>query len=568
MAISKEIDDNRSLKLEKNLSLTKATFEFAPVGLLVVDQNNKILLYNQKFIELWEISSVDLLNQDQATELFKYMQTKATATLEFTPPIKQVLISEVELKNGTCLEQIINTKFSETEVPGIIYSFHDISQRKNLEKQLEQQAAFDILTGLPNRHLLIDRLQQNIAFAKRNNGYIATLFIDLDSFKAVNDTFGHNVGDQLLQIFGQRLKQYIREHDTVARLSGDEFVVLITSATFDLKYFYKIVERFFERIIEPYNLANQEIIVTASMGISFYPQDGQDPDTLIKNADIAMYHVKEQGKNTFEFYNKAMSEQLLERLQLENGLHTALQKNEFSLNYQPIIDLKNNKIVAMEALLRWQHPKLGLIPPNTFIPVAESTGTIFPIGLWVLKTACAQLKSWHNNNLPLIKISVNISERQLRETDFVKTVELVLKETRLEAKYLEIEMAERVFLSSGNVILPTLMELKQLGIGINIDDFGTCYSKLSLVKQFPVDAIKIDRTFIKEVDHHPGIKAIVQSMATVANNLHLNVIAEGVETKEQLEVLSKLFTNEAQGYYFGKPTSAEEAGNMLIKDQN
>ena len=565
MNISKEIDEDRSIRLEKNLLLTKATFEVAPVGLLIVDQNNKILLYNQKFIEMWEISSVELLNKDQAMELFKYMQTKTTTPLEFSPAAKQILITEIAMNNGTCLEQFINTKFNENEMPGVIYSFHDISQRKYLEKKLEQQAAFDILTGLPNRHLLIDRLQQNISFAKRNNSYIALLFIDLDAFKAINDTFGHNVGDQLLQIFGQRLKQYIREHDTVARLSGDEFVVLITSATFDLKYFYKIIERFFERIIEPYNLANQELIVTASMGISFYPQDGQEPDTLIKNADIAMYHVKEQGKNTFEFYNKAMSEQLLERLQLENGLHTALQKNEFFLNYQPIIDLKDNKIVAMEALIRWQHPKLGLIPPNTFIPVAEATGTIFPIGLWVLRTACAQLKSWHNNNLPLIKISINVSERQLKQTDFVKTIELVLKETRLEAKYLEIEMAERVFLSSGNIILPILMELKQLGVGINIDDFGTCYSKLSLVKQFPVDAIKIDRTFIKDVDHHPGIKAIVQSMATVANNLHLNVIAEGVETKEQLEVLSTLFTNEAQGYYFGRPTSAEEAGNLLSK---
>ncbi len=551
---------------ETDLSLIKVILQTTPIGIIIIDQNNTILLFNPKFIEIWGIPT-DLVESKQATELFKYMQTKAITTLEFSHTEEQLLITnEIEMKDGTYLEQFTNAQFDESKTLRTIYSFHDISKRKRLEKQLEQQATYDVLTGLPNRHLLVDRLQQNIAYAKRNNSYIALLFIDLDSFKSVNDTFGHNVGDQLLQIFGQRLKKYIREHDTVARLSGDEFVVLITSATFDLKYFYKIIERFFEHIVEPYNLVDQEIIVTASMGISFYPQDGQNPETLIKNADIAMYHVKEQGKNTFEFYNEAMYKQLLEHLQIENGLHTALQKNELFLHYQPIIDLKNNKIVAMEALIRWQHPKLGLITPSTFIPIAESSGTICPIGLWVLRTACAQLKSWHNNNLPLIKISINISERQLKRTDFVRTIELVLKETQLEAKYLEIEMAEKAFLSSGNIILPTLMELKKLGVGINIDDFGTCYSKLSTVKEFPVDAIKIDRVFIKEVDQHPGIKAIVQSMATVAKNLNLNVIAEGVETNEQLEVLSKLFTNEAQGYYFGKPTSAEEAGTLLLKN--
>lgn len=561
----KEIDDDMSSKIDKHLSLTKLIFESAPVGLLVVDNNNKIILYNKAFVDFWEISSVALLVQENANELFKYMQTKATSLLNLSKFIDQIIVNEIEMKNGAYLEQLTNTKIKQNETYDTIYSFHDISKRKVLEKQLSEQAVFDILTGLPNRNLLINRLQQSIAFAKRNTSYIALLFIDLDSFKNINDTFGHNIGDELLKVFAQRLKVYIREHDTVARLSGDEFVVLINSNTFNLKYFYKIVERFFEHIIEPYNLADQEIIVTASMGISFYPQDGEQAETLIKNADIAMYHVKERGKNTFEFYNKSMSEELLERLYLENGLHIALQKNEFFLNYQPIIELQTNKIIAMEALIRWQHPVLGLVYPNTFIPIAEATGQIFPIGIWVLKTACAQLKAWHNQNLPLIKVSVNVSERQLKQVDFVKTVELVLKETELAPEYLEIELAEKVFLSSGNIILKTLIELKELGICINIDDFGTCYSQLSLIKEFPVDAIKIDRAFIKDVDHNPGIKAIVQSMVIVAKNLNLHVIAEGVETHEQLEFLTKLFTNEAQGYYFGKPVSAEEAINFLLK---
>lgn len=562
----KTIDDDRSFRLEKNLLLTKLIIDSASIGILVLDQNNKIILYNKKFIELWEITSIDLLVQEDISELLIYMRTKSIHTFDFIPETNKVVTRDIELKSGIYLEMLINNTISQNEVANVLYSFRDVSNHKLLEKKLEQQAIFDDLTGLPNRALLIDRLQQNIAFAKRTNGCIALLFIDLDSFKNINDTFGHNIGDELLKLFAQRLKFYIREHDTVARLSGDEFVVLITSATFNLKYFYKIIERFFEHIIEPYNLAEQEIIATASMGISFFPQDGESADALIKNADVAMYRVKEQGKNTFEFYNKAMSDELLQRLYLENGLHTALQKNEFFLDYQPIIELTTNQVVAMEALIRWNHPVLGLVPPNTFIPVAEATGSIFPIGVWVLKTACAQLKTWHNQNLPLIKMSVNVSERQLKQTDFVKTVELVLKETKLEPKYLEIELAEKSFLSSGNIILKTLLELKALGIRINIDDFGTCYSQLSLVKEFPVDAIKIDRMFIKDVGNHPGVKAIVQSMAIVAKSLNLDIIAEGVETKEQLAVLAKLFTNEAQGYYFGKPVSPEEAVKFLLQN--
>lgn len=566
MNTAKTIDEDRSFRLENNLLLTKLIIDSTSIGILILDQNNKIILYNKKFIELWEINSIELLIQKDVVDLLSYMRTKVTHVLDFIPEINSVISRDIELKSGIYLEMLINTTIGQTEVPNVLYSFRDISKHKILEKKLEQQAIFDELTSLPNRALLIDRLQQNIAFAKRTNGCIALLFIDLDSFKNINDTFGHNVGDELLKLFAKRLKLYIREYDTVARLSGDEFVVLITSANFNLKYFYKIIERFFEHIIEPYNLAEQEIIVTASMGVSFFPQDGETPDVLIKNADVAMYRVKEQGKNTFEFYNKAMSEELLQRLYLENGLHTALQKNEFFLDYQPIIELNTNRVVAMEALIRWNHPVLGLVPPNTFIPVAEATGSIFPIGVWVLKTACAQLKAWHNQNLPLIKMSVNVSERQLKQTDFVKTVELVLKETKLEPQYLEIELAEKSFLSSGNIILKTLLELKSLGIRINIDDFGTCYSQLSLVKEFPVDAIKVDRMFIKDVGNHPGVKAIVQSMAIVAKSLNLDIIAEGVETKEQLDILAKLFTNEAQGYYFGKPVAPEEAVKFLLQN--
>lgn len=546
-------------------SIIKHIFEAIELGILVTNQEQtKLLLYNQSFINMWEIPNHLIDSSGQLSELFNYLQTKLVTSQQISfngeEPNKTL---EIELKNGIFLEYYTTYKTYNNQSSLIIHSFKNITPRKLLAKQLEKQATFDSLTGLPNRALLLKLLQINMALAKRNNSTLAVFFIDLDSFKAINDTFGHAIGDQLLKTFGDRLQKYVRKEDIVARLGGDEFIIAVNIDSIKLSNLPKIITRFLETMIKPYYLAEQELIVTLSMGITFYPQDSQDADELIKNADIAMYHAKKKGKNNFQLYNKIMSDQLLQRVQLENSLHIALQKKELSLHYQPIINLQNNKIIAMEALLRWNNPKLGTIPPNVLIPIAESNGTIFPIGLWVLRTACAQLKAWHDNNLPLIKMSINISECQLKQDDVVKTIKQVLQETNLDPKYLEIELAERVFLSSGNTILSKLLELKELGISVSLDDFGTCYSKLSTVKQFPVDSIKIDRAFIKDLTTHPGIKAIVYSMATVAKTLNLHVIAEGIETKEQLKVLSSLFQDEAQGYYFGKPAPAEEAVKLL-----
>ncbi|MGD0465185.1 MAG: EAL domain-containing protein [Gammaproteobacteria bacterium] len=562
--------DNRSIQaqlsssqLNKELALTKLIFQTMSLGILVVDKNQEnVLLYNESFVESWELP-LNILEQGSAVEVFKHMQIKANTSLTFSPNIQQEAASEIRLHNETYLEQYIMVKNIEAGVTGIVYSFRNITLRKQLENQLEQQAMFDSLTGLPNRHLLIDQLQKEIAYAKRNNNYIAVFFIDLDSFKAINDTFGHNVGDQLLKTFGQRLKKYVREEDIVARLSGDEFVVTMTSNNIGLEYFNKIIDRFFKYIVQPYNFVEQELIVTASIGISFYPQDGADAVTLIKNADAAMYHAKEKGKNTFRIYNEEMSTQLLMRLQLEHDLHIAIQKKELFLHYQPVIDLNTNQIKSVEVLIRWQHPQLGMVPPSTLIPIAESSGTIFSIGLWVLKTACAQLKFWHDSNLPRIKISVNISECQLKQEDMTKIIKQVLEETQLDAKYLEIEISEKIFLINGNTMVPKLCELKQLGIGITLDEFGTCYSKFAAVKQFPVDCIKINRTLINSFTEHPELGAIIQSIATVAEGLKLHVVAEGIETKEQLAAVNAIFTDAAQGFLFGKPATADETTKLL-----
>ena len=566
---SKENINSRSNQQELNLldketSLTKLVFQTMCLGILVVDQKQEnILLFNESFTKTWEIPA-DLLKRGKATEVFKYMQTKTTTPLVLSiEEPHNGLSHEIELLNKTCLEQYIIAKSVEAEAIVIVYSFRDISIRKKLEKTLEDQATFDALTGLPNRHLLIENLQKDIAYAKRNNNYIAVFFIDLDSFKAINDTFGHNIGDQLLKTFGQRLKKYIREEDIVARLSGDEFVVAITSNDIELKNFSKIIDRFFQYIVQPYNFVEQELIVTVSMGISFYPQDGDDAVTLIKNADAAMYHAKERGKNTFKVYNEEMSKQLLQRLQLEHDLHIAIQKKELFLHYQPVIDLKTNEITTMEVLIRWQHPQLGLIPPSTLIPISESSGTIFIIGLWVLKTACAQLKAWHDSGLPKIKVSVNISECQIKQEDIPKVIKQVLEETNLEAQYLEIEISERTFLTHGNIILPKLCELKELGVGVSIDEFGTCYSNFANLKRFPMDCIKIDRSLIKNFIEHPELKAVIHSISAVALSLKLRVVAEGIETKEQLTAVNEIFTDAAQGYFFGRPTTVEETTKLL-----
>lgn len=548
-------------QISKEILLTEIIFDSICLGIIVVDQNHEnILLFNQSFLDLWKIPA-NLLENSKAATVFNYMQSKTNTEVQHD------LAYEIELNDGTYLERNSKTISNQTVNLGVLYSFRNITVRKQLQKQLETQATFDQLTGLANRSLLVNLLQQMIAVAKRNNHYIAVLFIDLDSFKAINDTFGHNTGDQLLKSFGKRLQNLVRTEDIVARLGGDEFIVAIQSQNQqDVSYFNKILERFFKDMTQPYNFTQQEIIVTASVGVSFYPHDGLDADTLIKNADAAMYHAKQKGKSTFQIYNEEISKALLQKIQLEHDLHIAIQKQELFLQYQPIVDLKTNKIMTMEALIRWQHPTLGLVPPDTLIPIAESSGTIFPIGLWVLKTACNQLKAWHDSNLPKIKIAINISECQIKQEDIVPIIKQTLEETKLDPKYVELEITEKVFLSNGNIILEKLFELKKLGININIDDFGTCYSKFAALNRFPMDCIKVDRSLIKSFTDHPELKTIIRAIATVAEGLKLHLIAEGVETKEQLELIKKIFTDQAQGFLFGKPFSTEDA-TILLKNQ-
>jgi diguanylate cyclase (GGDEF)-like protein len=487
------------------------------------------------------------------TRSFSNLLTKLASTTK----TRNKLVKELAALNET-LEYRIHERTAELE--------KEISFRISLEKQLNEQATKDTLTGLPNRILLLDRMEQSIANAKRNNTYIAVLFIDLDSFKLINDSFGHEVGDQLLKYFAVNCKKYMREADTIARLGGDEFVIILSTASIKESVLLPIVKKLFESFEKPFTIKNKNIHLNVSMsiGISLFPNDADNPASLINCADTAMYDAKKKGKNTFSFYTSEMSEESLRQLTLENDLRDAFKNGELFLQYQPLLDITSKKIVSMEALIRWQHPKLGLIPPLQFIPIAESSGLIQPIGAWLLRSACSQNKSWQDKKLPFIRVSVNISSYQIRHPDFINTVQNILDETGLESQYLELELTENVILNNLHNISKKIFELKKIGVMIDIDNFGAGHSIINYMKQLPIDTIKIDQSFVQEFHSNKKIKTLIEAMLFMSKQLSFKLVAEGVENKDQLDHLMTFFTEIIQGFYFSMPLSAEDAEKILI----
>ncbi|GET43359.1 bifunctional diguanylate cyclase/phosphodiesterase [Microseira wollei] len=438
-----------------------------------------------------------------------------------------------------------------------IHVYMSILQRR-VEDTLRHQASYDILTGLPNRLLFNDRLGLALANTHQKGEILAVLFLDLDGFKKINETLGHGVGDRLLQDVAQRLKKCLRESDTIARWGGDEFTLLLSPIVCA-----ESAAQIAQGILSVFNLPFQiegkgEFYIKASIGIALAPYDGEDAETLLKNADAAMHRVKQQGRNNYQLYTPSIGTQALEKMVLENNLYKALEREEFLLHYQPQIDLKTGKIVGMEALLRWQHPEQGLIPPNRFIPLAEETGLINPIGEWALRTACAQNKAWQLAGLPPLRMAVNLSARQFMQQNLSEKIAQVLEETGLEPRYLEIEITETTAIQDIDFTISVLQTLKNMGIYISMDDFGTGYSSLSSLKRFPLSTLKIDRSFI---DDAPIIKAVI----ALGHGLNLKVIAEGVETPGQLEFLREVKCDDVQGYFLSKPLAAEAAANLCIK---
>ena len=442
----------------------------------------------------------------------------------------------------------------------------DITERKIAEETINFQAHHDLLTNLPNRALLRDRLGLAISQAKREQEMLAVMFLDLDRFKNINDSLGHVIGDELLQQVSTRLKSCIREGDTLARFGGDEFTLLLPKIGNGKEDISKIAQKINEVLKGPFIINGNELYVSASIGISIFPRDGKDMDTLIKHADIAMYHVKDTGKNSFKFYSTDMTTPYFQNLSLETGIHKALENNEFQLVYQPQINIKSGEIVGVEALLRWHHPAHGLITPAEFIPFAEETGMIVEVGHWVLSNACAELKRWRDAGLPEIRMSINMSARQLADKNVIKHVSNVLRDYGIPGHCLEIEITENTIMSDMDSIIHKLKNISKRGVYIAIDDFGTGYSSLSYLHKLPIHTLKIDRTFIKEVNMKHTGKSIINTIVAMGKGLNLNVIAEGVETQQQLDYLQEIDCNEAQGFLFCKPLPGDVISQLLLQE--
>jgi len=438
----------------------------------------------------------------------------------------------------------------------------DITEHKAATERIKFLAYYDALTELPQRALLQDRLEHALAAARRRHEKIALLFLDLDRFKSINDSFGHSFGDIVLKAVAQRLKACAREQDTVARVGGDEFLILLDGVK-DTADAAIAAERIMRAMNASLEVQGHSFSVGCSIGLSMYPEHGMDGETLIKNADAAMYCAKEAGRGNVRFFTDEMNAQAVERLAMDKNLRLALEREEFFLVYQPQMEIESGKITGFEALIRWQHPEMGLVPPDRFIPVAENNGLILPIGEWVLRTACAQARKWQDAGLPAVPVAVNVSAVQFRQESFCALVRKVLQETGLPPQYLELELTESVLMSNADVTLSVLQELKEMGMKLAIDDFGTGYSSLSYLRQFPVDKLKIDKSFIRDAVEGCGDAAITTAIISMSKSLRLKVIAEGVETEAQLFFLREHRCDEIQGYYFSKPLSADEATAKL-----
>jgi diguanylate cyclase (GGDEF)-like protein/PAS domain S-box-containing protein len=445
---------------------------------------------------------------------------------------------------------------------GAVIVFRDVSAARAMALEMAHAAQHDFLTGLPNRTLLNDRINQAVAFAQRHSKKVAVLFLDLDGFKHINDSLGHATGDKLLQTIAKRLVDCVRASDTVSRQGGDEFVVLLS----EVEYSENAVitaKRMLHTVAEAHSIDQHDLHVTASIGVSVFPDDGRDAETLIKNADTAMYQAKENGRQSYQFFKQAMNVRAVERQSIEESLRRALERQELSLHYQPMIDLKTGEITHAEALIRWTHPTRGLIAPVQFIPVAEDCGLILPIGEWVLREACTQAKAWIDAGLPPVTMAVNISAMQFRDEHFLQGIFAVLEETRLDPAHLELELTETVLMKRAESSESILKTLRARGVQVAVDDFGTGYSSLSYLRKFPIDALKIDQSFVRQITTTPDDTAIVTAVIMMGRSLKLRVVAEGVETQEELAFLQAHQCDQAQGYLFSRPVIAERFATLL-----
>ncbi|MBD2354449.1 EAL domain-containing protein [Tolypothrix sp. FACHB-123] len=574
--LHKEIAERKRIQteLEKSLSLQCATLESTADGILVVDSQGTVAGFNQKFLQMWCIPE-SLIASGNYTKALRLAIQQLEAPRQYIATIRELhlnpdrqIYDAIAFKDGRVFERYSQPQCIGGEIVGRVWSFRDITAHKLAEAKIRHQALHDLLTNLPNRVLFNERLSQALAQAQQSNSNLAVCFLDLDRFKTINDTLSHGVGDRLLQSVAQRLTTCLRDTDTLARWGGDEFTLILPDIK-DTTEVAQIQDRILAAFKPVFDIENYQLHISPSIGIAIYPMHGKDAETLIKNADAALYIVKSQGRNNYQFYHSEINSGSSELFILENSLHSALDRQEFEIYYQPQVNISTGKIIKVEALLRWHHLELGIISPEKFIPIAEETGLILPIGEWVLKTACAQTKLWQEQlNLPSLSVAVNLSARQFQQHNLVNIVSQILAETKLKHQCLELEITESVAMQNMEFTRKILSELYNLGVSISIDDFGTGYCSLSYLKNFPIHCLKIDKSFVRDLSHDNHDAAITTAIIRLAHGLKLAVVAEGVETEAQRNLLQLLDCQLMQGYLFSRPLSAEDTTKFLRKSKS
>ncbi|MBX2831879.1 MAG: EAL domain-containing protein [Rhodospirillales bacterium] len=546
---------------QRKQALLEATLHNIGQGICLFDQDLNLMVWNERYIELLNLPRDLVKEGTPLSDILRYNGERG----EYGDVSIQALISDrvaiarrrepYRMERTRPNGRVIQVDHNPMPGGGYVATYTDITERKQTEARMRHLAVHDVLTSLPNRTLFLDRLRQALLSARRFQRGVTVLFVDLDRFKDINDHFGHDVGDLMIQEMGQRLSRIIRDSDTAARLGGDEFAIIQTDVQ-NIEDTIALAQRIIDELCQPFDCRGIRLHSTASVGITLFPEDGENPEQLVKNADMAMYAAKAEGRNNYRFFLPSMHERVKERKTIEEDLRNALEQDQLELYYQPKIDCRTERVVGAEALVRWHHPERGLILPGEFISVAEECGLINRLGAWVLEKACKQTQAWRDTSLPGMRIAVNLSPAQFQDAELVASVTKIVKDTALPEGTLELEITESILMNNPEKAVSTLKELKALGVMIAIDDFGTGYSSLNYLKRFPVSSIKIDRSFVNDIHVDMDDKAIVDAVIGLGHSLNLEVVAEGVEEVEQLVYLREKGCDFIQGFLFAKPLTA------------
>ena len=569
--IELEIQNEELRRAQEELDASRSRYadlyDFAPTGYLTLDKDGLIREVNLTGAELLGEDRRRLINKPFSAFVFNDDLDTFRAHLRQTLKRETRQIGEIRIrrKDGSVAPVQLQSIAAEGPEGGSAFcrtAAIDITERKKMEEAIRHSAQHDPLTDLPNRLLFREILSIELAKAQRGKKRFAVLYLDLDRFKDINDTLGHDTGDQLLKEVAGRLRRSVRASDTVSRMGGDEFNILLREIS-HAGDIITIAQKVAESFGKPYVIGGHEFNMSTSIGISVYPEDGESMEALFKNADIAMYHAKEQGGNSYQFYNETMNVRLLERMRLEGWLRQSLDRAELAVYYQPQFTIESRQGICAEGLGRWRHPELGMLDPARFLPIAEEIGFITSIDEWVLKTACAQFKEWHDAGLPRLCVSVNLSAKELQKADLVERIAGILRETGFDPHHLDVEITENVAMRNLEQAIPNMIKLAEMGVGISIDNFGTGYSSLNYLKKLPVQKLKIDKSFLQDISTDSADRAIISAVTAMARDMNLRVTVVGVETEEQLEFLKSTGCQEAQGFLFSRPLLGEEFRELI-----